>query len=267
MENHSPLTFVHISDTHIYEDDHAVFELCPDPPNLQARRLVEQIMQLPFEIDFVLHTGDVVWDPTVANYEKAKEILSELTVPIHYIVGNHDHPQMLQSQLLNISNVDTDAFFYYEQMIKGIHLIGLDGNREDDEASAALPDEQLQWLEQTCAKDEAPLIIAIHHHPFPEPTGSPILDGKMNLTNSSALHNILKQFAPRIRGVFHGHIHQSTTVTIDGITYHGCAASSFHLKGDPSVKGIEVDPQGVPEFSVVRIQDGQTFNRRYPFQT
>lgn len=266
MENRDPLTFVHISDTHIYEDDHTVFEWCPQPPTQRARLLVEQITQLPFEIDFVLHTGDVVWDPTAANYEKAKEIFSPLTVPIHYVIGNHDHPRMLQCVLLGDSDVEADDYGYYERMIKGTRLIGLDGNRPDYEGKATLPDEQLQWLEHTCAKDDAPLIVAIHHHPFPERTGSGMLDDKMHLTNSKALHTILKNFASRLRGVFHGHIHQSTTVTVDGITYNGSASSSFHLKGDPSVSGIEVDPQGVPEFSVVRIQDGQTFVRRYSFQ-
>ena len=43
MENRDPLTFVHISDTHIYEDDHTVFEWCPQPPTQRARLLVDYL--------------------------------------------------------------------------------------------------------------------------------------------------------------------------------------------------------------------------------
>jgi len=264
--NSSKLTFVHITDTHIYEDDQKVFEFSPDPPNKRARLLVEQIKQLPFDIDFILHTGDVVWDPTVACYEKATEILSALDQPIHYTIGNHDEAKMLQRVLLKKPDAEVTETYHYDVMVKGTRLIGLDGIHEDIIPKATLPDDQLQWLDETCAQDESPLVIAIHHHPFPNDVGCVFLDQHMQLTNAKALHNILKKHASRVRGVFFGHIHQSTTLMLDGIFYSGSASPSFHISSDETIEGIVVDPQGVPEFSVVRIDGPQTYLRRYPFQ-
>ena len=91
-----PLYFVHISDTHIgptavYQDRHNV------APYPCAERLVEIINKLPTTPDFVIHTGDVVYDPDPAAFALAADLFSRLTVPIYYVNGNHDGKGLLNS--------------------------------------------------------------------------------------------------------------------------------------------------------------------------
>jgi len=83
-----PFHFVQISDMHFNGEENFS----------RARRMVQWINVLPMKIEFVVITGDITSDmiehqETVA---RAKAILRELRVPVHYVAGNHD---ILQSNL------------------------------------------------------------------------------------------------------------------------------------------------------------------------
>ncbi len=70
------LRFVHISDTHINPDpQYGVYDGRPSTVEA-ARALVAEINALPFTPDFVLHTGDVAYDPDPDAYETCLDILS-----------------------------------------------------------------------------------------------------------------------------------------------------------------------------------------------
>ena len=74
--------FVQITDTHLGYSDHEE----------RLKQVVRAINKLPFEIEFVVHTGDITTDkiedgPTVAG---ALSLLKLLKPPINYVAGNHD---------------------------------------------------------------------------------------------------------------------------------------------------------------------------------
>ncbi len=74
--------FVQIADTHLEDED-----------NLErTRKAVELINNLPMPIRCVVHTGDITTDK-IEDQEitiSALSVLEELTVPVHYVPGNHD---------------------------------------------------------------------------------------------------------------------------------------------------------------------------------
>ena len=85
-----PLTFVHISDSHVMTDpDRKGSERGPTLPGAEA--LIREIDALAAPIEFVLHTGDVNHDPECEEeYQLALEMYRQLSVPVHYLPGNHD---------------------------------------------------------------------------------------------------------------------------------------------------------------------------------
>src|SRR5688572_17847026 len=93
------LRFVHISDTHISHDPNYILPEAKHTPAEGARALVDAINNLPFAPDFVLHTGDVAFDPEPAAYDTAAEIFSKLKFPIYYLTGNHDDWEGLQRRM------------------------------------------------------------------------------------------------------------------------------------------------------------------------
>jgi UDP-2,3-diacylglucosamine pyrophosphatase LpxH len=74
--------FVQITDTHFGSKDHLE----------RAQKAVGHINALPFEIKCVVHTGDItnnkIEDKTVVD--ASLSIMEKLSVPIHYVPGNHD---------------------------------------------------------------------------------------------------------------------------------------------------------------------------------
>ena len=80
QENH--FYFVQITDTHFGDKDHLD----------RTKKAVERINKLPMPIKCVVHTGDIamnnIEDKSVIDF--GLSILKKLTVPIHYVPGNHD---------------------------------------------------------------------------------------------------------------------------------------------------------------------------------
>lgn len=77
-----PLYFVQITDTHFGTEGHYHI----------AEKMVAQINRLPFPIQCVVHTGDIMADNIMDKkaVERGRRILQNLKVPVHYLPGNHD---------------------------------------------------------------------------------------------------------------------------------------------------------------------------------
>lgn len=258
------LTFVHISDTHIPVD--ASFDTGDFNAYAGAQALVQRINNLPFEPDFVLHTGDIAYDHDPQEYHACREILGAIKYPIYYVAGNGDDPAALQTILLQTESPRNP--YYYEAEIKGVQLIvldsNLDGNGPLKPPAGLLSDEQLTWLTALCAADDRrPLIIATHHNP--QVGGMPWLDNVTSIQNTEAFHAAILPAKDRLRGVFFGHLHQNLDIYREGVLYCSTLSSWGQLHAWPGQTQIIPDPEDGPGFSVVSIYPNQTLIRRHRF--
>lgn len=257
------IRFVHISDTHISHDPTYAIPEAAYHPTVGAQALVDQINKLPFKPDFVLHTGDIAFDPEPQSYQVAKKVFSKLQYPIYYLTGNHDNAQMLQSIVAEAKDIKPK--FDYEFELKGIQFVCLDSNGPAPFAGGSLTAEQLTWLENICkADDSRALVVAIHHNVLP--IGAPFWDSFMRMTNGEAFHQTLLHAKHRIRGVFSGHVHQATETYRDGILYSTVLSSWYQLECYPGQEGISADYGAEPGFNVVTVTPTQTFIRRHRFK-
>lgn len=256
------LTFIHISDTHISDDPEYNVKDARYRPLQGAQALVKAIQDLPFQADFILHTGDVVYDPHETPYQLVKETFAPLSMPIYYLAGNHDHNDALQSRL--IGREDIIPYLHYEFEVNGVQIVCVDSNGPAPIPAGFVTDEQLTWLEGICsADDDRPLIIATHHNPIP--IGVTWLDNWMRMTNGLEFHEIVKKARNRLVGVFHGHIHQNVTVYREGILYSVASSSWYQMHGYPASNDVIADDIAKPGFSVVMVQRNQSYIRRYWF--
>lgn len=257
------LTFVHITDTHISPDPDYGRDETRHSTQEGAQALVTQINALPFKVDFVLHTGDVVYDPEIDPYHTARDILGQIKYPVYYTAGNHDHAAELQRILLGCGEIL--APFHYEFEVNGVQGIVLDSNGPAKVPRGYMTDAQLTWLQSKLLKtDQRPLIVAIHHHVLP--VGAPWLDEYMRITNGETLHQVLLQAKDRIRGVFFGHVHQDISMYRDGILYTSALSSWGQYYAWPGQVDTVPDKSAQPGFSVVSLTSEQTYIRRWNFQ-
>lgn len=257
------LTFIHISDSHLSGDPAYTFQHANFPPLAGARALVKRINDLPFTPDFILHTGDVVYDPDPdpASYALAREVFRTLKYPVHYLVGNHDESEMLQRILLDKTPVTP---FDYEFEINGVQIVCVDSNRPAKLPRGRVSDEQLDWLRRVCRPaDPRPLIVAVHHNPLA--VGIPWWDDFMRLENGDDFHAALLPARDRLRGVFFGHVHQNTETYRDGILYSSVVSSWYQIFTMPGQTETIYDREGQPGFNIVTLTRDRTFIRRCTF--
>lgn len=257
------LTFVHISDTHIAPDDRVNVPYTQAKPIAGARALVNAINALPMQVDCVIHTGDVAYDPEEGFYDDVREIFGALRMPIYYIAGNHDHRTTLQTALMRRD--DLQPYPHYELELNGVQVVFMDSNAPAPLPAGSVSDDQLDWLDGICsANDERPLVIAVHHNVVP--CGVPWLDNWMRMENGDVFHSIVRQARDRLQGVFHGHIHQNLEVLRDGVLYSAAASSWCQFLGYPTPENTDVLPDSSAQagFSVIHIAEtGMTLRRHF----
>ncbi len=257
------LQFVHISDTHISADRDYGREHAPHSTQEGAEALVRELNALPFKPDFVLHTGDVAYDPDPSAYDTALAILRKIQYPVYYAAGNHDYSDELQRTMLG--REDILPSFHYSFEANGVEIVVLDSNGPAEPPRGFVDDEQLKWLEGICStQDERPLVIAIHHNVLP--VGVPWLDEYMRITNGDAVHRALLPGRHRIRGVFFGHVHQNISMYRDGILYTSVLSSWDQFHAWPGQVDTISDEGADLGFNIVTLTHDQTFIRRCRFR-
>ncbi|MCY4022039.1 MAG: metallophosphoesterase [Anaerolineaceae bacterium] len=253
-----PLTFVHLSDSHVMSDpDRKGMERGPSLPGAEA--LLSEIERLPAPVDFVLHSGDVVHDPErEKEYRRALELYLRLGVPVYYLPGNHDRSLWFQRVLRNCEAPGLHADQEFEA--GGVQFLLLDSSIPQEEGGfGRLEPEQLAWLEERCAApDSRPLVVALHHHPLP--LAVPWRD-QYGLRNGEALHEILLLARLRLRCVLHGHIHESLLTLRDGIPYQSVRSSWFQTQTWPGQGQEFPEPLQWPGYNLVTLTERDTFIR------
>jgi len=263
------LCFVHISDTHLNPDPNYQSQYAIEHPLIGAEALVRELNRLPFEPDFVLHTGDVVYDPIPAAYDLARELLGRIPYPVYYLAGNHDEGEALQRILLE--REEPLKPYHYSFEVNGVEFVCLDSNEialanpPVEHPAGYIGEQQLTWLNGICsALDSRPLIVAVHHNPMQ--ANVPWLDW-MRIKNGDDLHKILLKARNRLRGVFFGHTHQNMEFVRDGIFYSGSASSWNQFHAWPGQDETIADRNALPGFKVVSLmRDGTLMTRRHTFK-
>jgi Icc protein len=258
------MRFIHITDTHIG----------PTPDHVlggfntfkTAERLVETINALPFEPDFVLHTGDIVDDRSEAAYSLAKSILQKLKAPVFYVLGNHDRAETMQRVMLNKVN-SSERYDYYAKFGKTA-LAVFDTRGPVDPAGTLLP-EQLAALQDLCSTSGPSLLIALHHQPVKLDVSW--LDSgwdqyTMMLDCHEQFHQALLPARERIRGVFFGHVHRSAQVQRNGILFSSAPSACVQFAAFPNQARPQALASEPPGFSVVTVNGDQTTVRHHTFE-
>ena len=156
QDNH--FYFVQISDTHFGGGAH--FGI--------TEKVVAGINELPIKIECVIHTGDIMADNIEDNalVQRGRQILQQLTTPLHFLPGNHDiDPRNIESTLevyrKSFGGLLSQAeyhgvvfiFIYTEPLHRKVIVEGYD---------------PLRQLEERLKKSSGKPVIIFHHSPSVE---------------------------------------------------------------------------------------------------
>ncbi len=231
------LEVIHLSDTHFGPDrSHAIrgANACD-----RAEALVAAVNALPFEPDFVVHTGDVANDPDPSAYALAAEVLSRLKAPVYYATGNHDDVPMMRAALafgpLEPLVPEEEGRLCYR--IAGaagerVEFFVMDGKVPPAEGPHGhLSDGQIAAVLDRITGTK-PVAVFLH---FPlTPIGSKWIDARLLVDNGAAFQKALAEKAgDRLRGIFSGHLHRGLALYRDGVLQSGVSSPSCEFTAGP----------------------------------
>jgi 3',5'-cyclic AMP phosphodiesterase CpdA len=231
------MNFCHFTDPHIRPAGRLAYGMVDS--NAMARRAFAKAATLGGKIDAIIVTGDLTDNGLADEYAELRAILSDVTIPVFLIPGNHDRRENLIEQIPGVKQ--SDGFVQYIIDDFPARIIMLDSVVPFATYGELCP-ARLAWLRATLAEQpERETILALHHPPFC--TGIPQFD-------ATALRQIDEFRAivaanPQVRRVLCGHIHrfifgniaQATCIVGPAIAY------PFQLTLDPAIKeGFVLEP-------------------------
>jgi len=238
---------IHVTDPHLPP---AGRTLCALDAAARLRSVVRDVNRLHGDAAALILTGDIAYHGLDAGYQLARQILGELTIPCHLLLGNHDDRDVFK-KLFNETPVDDDGFVQYVVETSAGSLIILDTvhhGHEDGEMCAA----RLAWLEARLSERAGrPVFVFMHHPPFDIGIGS--VDA-CKMTHGSELAKCLKAHG-NVRHIFYGHVHRAVAGS-----WHGLPATA--LPSTNHQVGLLLDPaeemigtHEPPAYGVVLIDD------------
>jgi Icc protein len=228
----APAQLAHITDPHVGDDESAG----------ALADAVGAVAALDPAPDAVLLSGDLVDDPTVEAYERVRELLAPLSMPLHVLVGNHDDRAALRACFAGASGAGSDPYQYVTR-VGPWRLIVLDSTIPG-QIPGSLDGGRLDWLEAQLNEDrETPAIVAMHHPPLL--TAITEVD-QMGLAarDRIALGEIVARH-PQVLRIVAGHVHRPMMGELAGRPVFTCP--STYLQGLLDIGGrmaIRKEPPG-----------------------
>lgn len=229
---------VQLSDSHVVAPGRRLYRQIDTPALLAAA--VARVNALPFAVDAVVLSGDLVNAGSAAEYAVLGELLAPLHAPWYLMPGNHDEREALRVAFpgqgwgagpLCCKRVDLAA---------GVLLLDtVIAGAEGGEVAAA----QLAWLDAACPAAR-PAFLFLHHPPFA--TGIAGMDaiacaGGATLAAWLAAH-------PQVQALACGHVHRAIFTSFAGRP--ACIAPSvahqiaLELAGTTDSLGWALEPPG-----------------------
>jgi len=212
------LRFVQISDSHIGFDKPANTDVTA---TLEAA--IAKIKAEPEPPAFVLHTGDLTHLSKPAEFDTLQQVLSELSVPVFYVPGEHDVLEDDGESYLQRFGKGTLGAGWQSFDQGGVHFIGL-VNVVNLKAGGLgnLGNEQLEWLEKDVKRltSSTPVVVFAHI-----PLWSIYPDWGWGTDDSEQALSYLKRFGSV--SVLNGHIHQVMHKVEGHVTFHTAMSTAF----------------------------------------
>jgi len=194
--------------------------------------------------DLVLATGDLVEEGTGAEYDRLRELLAPLAMPVYVIAGNHDDRAALRSAFDDHAYLPPgEGPIHYALDGRELGLIALD-TTIPGAAGGALDEPQCAWLETTLRRGvDRPCLVFMHHPPIV--TGIRCMDEIALDPRSAARLGAIIARHPRVERIVCGHVHRPIQARWSGTLVSICPSTAY--QGVLNLSGDDFDaPTGEP---------------------
>jgi 3',5'-cyclic-AMP phosphodiesterase len=234
-----------ISDTHI---------LARSSEQSEGERRAENLRQCVADIncqrpDAVVHTGDLVQNGLLQEYEYLREILAPLEAPLYVIPGNRDKREALRTVFADHAYLpENGEFLHYTVENYPLRLVALDSIAAGERKGVYCERRQAWLLDVLGRAPDKPTVLLIHHPPFD--IGDHYIGGFRRPGEAEDLAKVITQH-PQVLRVLCGHVHCPTQRSWAGTQATTMASVAVDVR-----KGIdEMQAKGRPIYQLHAISE------------
>jgi 3',5'-cyclic-AMP phosphodiesterase len=248
-----PFLLVQLSDPHMGADWGG------GDPEAKLAAAIEAVRSLDARPDAVLVSGDLADHAADGEYERARELLGELDVPVHVLPGNHDDRDALRRHF-GLPGANGEPV-QYSVSLGPVRLVLLDSTRPGDDGGE-LGAERIGWLDsELTGAPDLPTVVAMHHPPLL--TGIPAMD-VIGLPDADrrALGRVVGRHR-QVRCLVAGHVHRAIVGHLGGRPVLVAPSTYVQLRLDFRSDQIQVasEPAG---FALHALVDGELVSHVQP---
>ncbi len=238
---------LHFTDPHLVAPGETLFGL--DPAARLAGALAHAQATHPDAAAICL-TGDLTDSGTVAAYEALKELLADVTIPVHLTLGNHDNRAAFV-RVFGCDHLDEYGFVQTTFDAGGYRIVVVDSH-DATSVHGSLDGGRLDWLAaQLTGADGRPVIVAMHHPPthlhVPNFAAFGLLEPERLLAVLSRQGNV--------RHMLFGHMHLPVSGSLWGIPFSVSQSTCQHIALDLHQSGKPDFVAAHPSYDVVLLTD------------
>jgi 3',5'-cyclic AMP phosphodiesterase CpdA len=192
---------------------------------------VDAVLGLEPLPDAVVVSGDLTNGSDARSYERVRELLAPLAMPVHVLPGNHDDREALRAWFTDdsVAGAHGDPFQYVARC-GAVALVVCDTTqpgRDDGRLDAGA----VAWLDaQLAAAPDVPTIVAMHHTPLL--TGLEPMDAiGLPAADRAALASVLERHRQVCR-VVGGHVHRACFGVLGGCPVFACPSTHLQVRFD-----------------------------------
>jgi 3',5'-cyclic AMP phosphodiesterase CpdA len=193
--------------------------------------------------EFVMCLGDFIEDinnreEDIKSFKKALDLLSDLKMPLHAIVGNHDVRTLTHAEIAEMLGIDA---MFYSFDSGDFHFVCLSfemtGNHTKDvvDIRAEVPPEQVKWLKEDLAKTDKPTVVFTHYGLAEDDmVGNFWFHGEIKhaaIGNREEIRQIFED-SGKVKAVIGAHQHWNRFNQHNGIAYYAVTALIENTKND-----------------------------------
>lgn len=213
------LRFAQISDSHLG------FTGAPNPDVAGTfGRAIDQVNNLGYTPDFVIHTGDLTHLSTPEQFDQAKQMMSALKTPhVFTVPGEHDSVDDAGQKYRSVFGAGSAGDGWYSLDVAGVHLIAL-VNTLNLRKLGHLGAEQLEFVKKDVAglSSDTPIIVFSHI-----PLFAMYPQWGWGTDDAAQALSYLRRFASVT--CLNGHVHQLFSKTEDNVTFHSGTTTAYPL--------------------------------------
>jgi 3',5'-cyclic AMP phosphodiesterase CpdA len=206
-------------------DSHIGFTGAPNPDvSGTFSHAIDQINNLGYTPDFVIHTGDLTHLSTPDQFDQVKQMLTGLKTPhVFTVPGEHDSVDDGGQKYRKVFGAGSVGDGWYSFDIAGVHVIGL-VNTLNLKKLGHLGVDQLDFVQKDVARlsSDTPIVVFSHI-----PLFAMYPDWGWGTDDAAQALSYLRRFASVT--CLNGHVHQLFSKTEGNVTFYSGTTTAYPL--------------------------------------